>query len=294
MIHDDLFFKEKSLRAVRSLRAWAVLMALVALFAGCSQDDDLSDQTSPEQVGEISFNIGFATPKTRVTTDQLFNSTWQAGDEIGLFAVTRAAGATNALKPTDNYFNNVKLTRQNDGSWTTTETLYFPVSGNVLDFYAYYPYRASLDNLSTAFTVQTDQSAGDGFAQSDLLLAKTTGVAPTDDAVTLTFSHVMAMVQVEIPNMPNDASAWLLNVKTSARLEWMATAATGTDTRDVRMARVSGTNLFRSLVPVQTVAIGYKLFAVEKADATVYESLRLTNALTLTQGEVTKYTMAIP
>ncbi|MDR1866137.1 MAG: fimbrillin family protein, partial [Bacteroidales bacterium] len=77
----------------------AVLTGL-ALFASCSQDDDLSDQTSPEQVGEISFNIGFAAPKTRVTTDHLFNSTWQAGDEIGLFAVTRAAGATNALKPT--------------------------------------------------------------------------------------------------------------------------------------------------------------------------------------------------
>ena len=73
------------------------------LLAGCGHDDIEGD--GPDipvgQNGDIKFKIGFVqpdgvayatedndAPRTSVATDNQFRSTWEDGDEIGVFAVT--------------------------------------------------------------------------------------------------------------------------------------------------------------------------------------------------------------
>ena len=49
------------------------------------------------------------------------------------------------------------------------------------DFYAYYPYREEFTaGSSFTFTVQSDQSAGRNYTNSDLMSAVRQNVAPTD------------------------------------------------------------------------------------------------------------------
>lgn len=74
------------------------------------------------------------------------------------------------------------------------------------DFYAYYPYREEFTaGSSFTFTVQSDQSAGRNYTNSDLMSAVRQNVAPTADAVELTFSHRLTRLDIEL--MPGEGFA---------------------------------------------------------------------------------------
>lgn len=133
------------------------------------------------------------------------------GDEIGVFAV--ASGTALSATASGNYIHNAKLT-YNGSSWTQAEPLYWPRTAEnitALDFYAYYPYNASVaDPTAIAFSVKADQggttSGKSNYDLSDLLTAKSTCNAK-GSAVQLTFSHALAMVQVAIPGGKGWAAA---------------------------------------------------------------------------------------
>ncbi|MGC3978603.1 MAG: fimbrillin family protein [Paludibacteraceae bacterium] len=138
--------------------------------AGCSSDEDTNIQPEVKPGDEVQFNIGFG-PSTRATTDIAFNTVFEDGDEIGVFALKEGT--------TDVVAQNVRLVRIN-GNWvsaTDADKIYYPLDGSKLDFYAYYPYlgdhNTTMDNLS--FEVKADQSTATNYSKSDLLTAITIG-----------------------------------------------------------------------------------------------------------------------
>lgn len=249
------------------------VLLLFALLLGCSSDDDTSTPTEIKSNNEVQFNVGFGT-SPRTTTDLNFNSVFEDGDEIGIFAFKEGT--------TDVVAQNVKLVRVS-GNWaaaTDADKIYYPMDGRKLDFYAYYPYQGDYtttwDNLP--FEVQADQSTAANYSKSDLLTAIV--VAQNNNLVTLTFNHLMAMIQVTasrvapVPAFREGVDGFkvaLKNVKPkTTALNWMANAAdvdTSTPATDITMYRVPTTDgswVFRALIPSQQLATG-ELFRFNQA-----------------------------
>ena len=315
-------------------RKWMLAVAIPALlFASCSKDDPGMEPGGPATGGgDIKFEIGFApqggadqatagygAPHTRVATDADFKSTWEDGDEIGIFAVKRKQNETATLAASGNFIHNVKLTYSsaNGGSWSGPA--YWPNDGQLLEFYAYYPYDANATNpLNIAFNVAADQSGttDDGksnYNLSDLL----TAYSPFDpngvvykkgSTVMLQFSHALAMVQVTLDNTeggidPNDIGVTLRNVQTAAGLDMLDRSdvtATG-ETGDVTMHRVEqptdpdyrSSYTFRALVPTQTLPAGASICRIYNGDY-IYEGEKLSAALNLIDGRAELFTQKLP
>ena len=84
------------------------------------------------------------------------NTTWDAGDKIGVFMVKNGTGldASGIVGGGDNV---AYTTTTGNGTFTPTAGgLKFPADGSAVDFIAYYPYTGSLDNYTYAVDL-TDQ-----------------------------------------------------------------------------------------------------------------------------------------
>lgn len=271
---------------------------------------------------------GCEATQTRVATDNFFNSEWEEGDAIGLYAVNRASGEIKGLSsdPADNYYNNVKLTYSSVGGgvWTPETPLYFD-GANVLDFYAYYPYDpAATDPMVIAFNVQTDQSGTTGsksnYNLSDLLTAKADnsgygfGKAEFKNTpIPLIFSHALSLVQVEVPvpgkgfGPSENLVVRLRGVKAGATLDLNAASTTpgsgvtvpdaGNEATNITMHRVeqpgdanyTTSYTYRALVPAQEVARGNSLFWFEHEQRQLLRDGALTDKLTMTAGRAERY-----
>lgn len=309
---------------------WLLAAAVPAvLLTACSKDEvpGKPDGIGTES-GDIRFEIGFAAPaataeaglpQTRATTASDFTSAWEDGDEIGVFAV--ASGTALSATASGNYIHNAKLT-YNGSSWTQAEPLYWPRTAEnitALDFYAYYPYNASVaDPTAIAFSVKADQggttSGKSNYDLSDLLTAKSTCNAK-GSAVQLTFSHALAMVQVAIPGGKGwgggieGLTVTLRGVQTESTLDLSAVngttpgsgisvPATGNDATGITMYRMAeptdGNFLYRALVPAQTVAQGRSLFFFDTGDRQVFTDGALASDLTMTAGTAEKFERTLP
>lgn len=298
------------------------MLTILGMLASCSKEEMGVEQgDSPDaQSGEIRFEIGFASQneamqtdaQTRVATDTQFNSTWEEGDEIGIYAVKHG----EQLASSGNYIDNVKLTYKGD-KWTAEEAIYWPQNGAKYDFYAYHPYDdAATDPMSIAFNVDTDQSAVTGvksnYNLSDLLMAKNDNSGNgygKGETVKLSFSHALAMVQVDVSkSMVGDYPAdmlkvWLNGCTTGGVLNLSAQSATP-PTNAASPVKIKmypcpndgtpGIYAYRALVPVQTIAAGTALFSFGYDSGTLLRSKPLVESLSLMAGKAEKFDMTFP
>lgn len=291
------------------------------MLVSCRQDRLPADPAADPTADAISFEIVLSAP-SRVATDDAFASTWEEGDAIGIFAVKHATGSTAPLA-TDgsNYINNARLT-YTAGKWTPdpgTE-LWWADDGDVLDFYAYYPYTAGTTNpAAIAFAVPADQNgtaAGSGrpaYNATDILAAAapyngTVGYAK-GITVTLPFRHVLAMVQVTVdlrdpdrnPSALADLTVTLLGCRPDGTLDLTSgTATTLADNNANPVAPVvmyrsatpadasTAAFTFRALVPPQSIAAGSRSHVIRDGDEN-YPADILTSPLVLTGGKVTRF-----
>lgn len=149
-----------------------------------------NDNNTPSPQGEkvaVQFNGGI-----NVNTRAVDN-TWTSGDKIGIYMTTAGKGLTDQTI-SENVSNVAYQTNGNNAFSPVSggKTIYFPIDGNV-DFYAYYP-QATVDNYKVALNVadQTNQEA------IDFMYAKTTGCNKTVPQVSLTFSHQLSKLILDI------------------------------------------------------------------------------------------------
>lgn len=320
---------------MQTKRLTTALVALVALplllLSSCSNGDMEAGEPDGQtgNGGDIRFEIGFApqgndvaegTPQTKIVTAPDFTGTWENGDQIGVFACT----AGGSLATSGNYIHNVKMTYSSasGGTWMPATPLYWPGSRGKLDFYAYYPYDANATNpTAIAFNVLADQSgttsSKSNYSLSDLLTAKTANKNKAGGAVSLTFNHAFAMVQVSLDNQlgaidPNEeVVVKLRDVKAKAGLDLGAVtntpgsgvtlAATGNDATTIKMYRVEqpadanyrSSFTFRAVVPAQPMAKDANIFLIANGDL-LMRSSALTANITMTGGQAETFTQKLP
>lgn len=170
----------------RLFTAYGLLTLLITL-GSCSSDETLATERT-----DITFETGVA--------QRVMNTTWDAGDKIGVFMVKNGTGldASGIVGGGDNA---AYTTTTGNGTFTPTAGgLKFPADGTAVDFIAYYPYTGSLDNYTYAVDL-TDQRRP---STIDLLYANDAkGFSQSSNIVRLNFRHQLVRVELTIKSADN-------------------------------------------------------------------------------------------
>ncbi len=239
--------------------------ASLLMLASCTNDEELLPSTKNDSVTKgIKFELLTAGGVSRVSTDDNFKTTFDNGDEVGLFAVAHTAGENGNLASAGNYADNYKLTYVG-GQWVIDKDVAFPQDGMALDFYAYYPYVENVDPKAIAY----DASA----AMYDLMMAKTADIDNSVETVTLTFYHQLGMLDASIIAGSGNALA-VEGVCPSATFNLAgygseSVMTVGDEAKEFAMARYEGKN-FRAYVPAQQFADGAKIIIKSGNDTQDY------------------------
>ena len=286
-----------------SATGWLLLLTLqfamaLVLFLSCR--DDISAPAEPDRAIRLEMTFGAS---SRVVTDPDFASGWEPGDAVGLFAVKRAAASAAPLASADNYIHNARVAYTPGDGWVADEALRFPEDGEVLDFYAYYPYSTSVtDPTAIAVAARVDQDAvgadgRSGFDASHWLAALGDnggeGYAAGAGAVVLEFRHVLAMVEVRVDDPAPILSVTLHGCPAAGMLDLTNTVVTPTGAAaDIAMycpgVSGDGSRAFRALVPPSDIAAGERPYTIV-AGTFLFPAARLASPLVLTAGEVTRF-----
>lgn len=163
------------------------LLTLLITLGSCSSDETLATERT-----DITFETGVA--------QRVMNTTWDAGDKIGVFMVKNGTGldASGIVGGGDNV---AYTTTTGNGTFTPTAGgLKFPADGTAVDFIAYYPYTGSLDNYTYAVDL-TDQRRP---STIDLLYANDAkGFSQSSNIVRLNFRHQLVRVELTIKSADN-------------------------------------------------------------------------------------------
>ncbi|MCQ2176311.1 MAG: fimbrillin family protein [Bacteroidales bacterium] len=192
--------------------------AMIVCLASCTKEQAVKTISS----NEIQFNISLAGHSSQVSKASA--TAFEADDAVSLYAVEYNGDTQMPLQIGGNYINNEKLT-YSGSAWSSVSKLYW--SANACDFYAFYPYQASIGSVEDyPFSVSVDQS-GEGYEASDLMFAKAEKVAKEAGSVSLQFNHMMSKCRVAIVkgpkfegDIPNDIVAHIYNTTTDCKVDW--------------------------------------------------------------------------
>lgn len=263
-----------------------IIYLLPLLWLSCSNDVlEVPFEGGEENKSQIIFETGFQNGMARVTTDANFKSKFEVGDAIGLFVVKRNKNEEVSLKAENNHYQNVKLTLGESGTWVSNTEMLYASEGEVLDFYAYYPYQAQVKKADEiSFAVRTAQdmivSGKSNFDASELLVSNSAIGIEKDAVVHLNFVHKLAMVYVEVPRLEMNGTIlkgvgprstlelYLPAVQTSGTLSLIDNKITLSSEKNIiRMQRVeqpsdenyADSYTFRALLPAQQLSADPKI-----------------------------------
>lgn len=261
-----------------------LLSACVMLAVSCSQEADelLTKQGLELSSSTVTFNASFGGETTRAT-----ETAFETGDQIGVWAVQ----ASNTLKSSGNYADNVPY-RFSGNSFAASGTgISLPNSGAGLAYYAVYPYSASFTNTGNlSFTVKTNQNSHASYTASDLCIG--TAASTTERSVNLTFDHVLSRVMVRLTGSAltnKQVSVKLRNVLTTTAINMQTAKFQSQDNsvKDVVMYEESK-NVFVAVVAPQLIPAGQALVEVTINGEANYASFDYD--MTLNSGKQTTLT----
>ena len=263
-----------------------------ALLAGCTQEPDGLDITTP------------TTPEIRIdgSIDQQYISRvddggFCDGDQIGLYGVNYTEDNTLAgeLKDNGNQVNNARYTFDEENwRWVSAGSVYYKDAVTNIDLYGYYPYGKPESVSAYQFEVKQDQSGKNvenGYAMSDFLWGKATGIAPTEQKIMLYFNHIMACANVILKEGDGfaegefaalDKAVLVANTTRSSHIDLSTGAVTATGEAEAEgIIMKQGADGFRAVVVPQNMEAGAVLFRItvdginynfKRADAFAFES----------------------
>lgn len=268
------------------MRKQLIYLIMAVSVGGFSSCNNGYENDFEENNREIDFRINIS--HTRTVTEEKV-TTFVPEDRIGIFGIER--GGTKVFN------KNVEYTYTGENEWTAKPAITFPITGEEVDFYAYYPYGA-YESTTFDFTVLTDQSADNGYAISDLLMAKNTTAQLNDEFIALQFTHAMAMIEVK-PVFPEGADVELHTVKmTAVRIAEVdivrqtANVKAGIEAEEITLCKV-GEGVYRAVVPVQILKGRILEFAgINKSTglSAIYD-YSLTQEKTLVANSITTFTI---
>jgi len=244
-----------------------ILMAAVAAMVSCS--DNVENVPTTPETDRLPINI--STTLTRAT-----DSAFEAGDKVGIFVVNEP----NALATSGNHVDNMGFTYTT--TWTPDTPIYWLDQTTKADFYCYYPYAEAANTAAHAFATKADQSSLANYKASEFLWGKTTGVAPTEEAVNITTNHTFSNALVILK--PGDGfteeslaaatkSVKICGIKTNATID-LATGVATANGNATEITPYLENGQYRALIVPQTTAEGALIVVtVDGVDYTLSRSM---------------------
>lgn len=193
----------------------ALLFASATMLAACDSKELVKPDEPPQAKDKVPLQLTSGISTTRGMT-RAFDTSWDANDQIGVFATVagNSASITNSgSQVNSNIAYKITTTEQTlDGSThdykpfepsTEGTLIYLPADGSDIDVYAYYPWTSGVSASSPlSITIPTTQTLANQ-KSVDVLKAKalTTSGSPIDiDHTTaqLLFSHVLSKVIIKV------------------------------------------------------------------------------------------------
>lgn len=179
---------------MKSYKYIFMLLGLLAVSCTEEQNIDNGNDVQGEPVS-ISFGAGLNDYISRVSQD---GSSWNKGDQIGVFAFNKETGEQltdgNTLYVSDNEGEQVSFSSENP--------IVLKADGTNVDFVAYYPYSGQIDNCSVSVDIS---SQSEGSSEYDLLYGKpetTFSYTGTEDTkVNMIFSHSLSKVVLRFTDL---------------------------------------------------------------------------------------------
>lgn len=210
-------------------------IAAVSVFAACNKEP----QETPSNSLQIKLNASLY--NFTKATDTAF----EANDAISV----------NLYKGEDSYINNAMFTY--NGSALTSETQYnwYPETDVVGTITAFYPYATLAEGATNhTFTINADQSTVANFKASDFMTAITTS-SPTENSVTLPFTHALAKIVVTIVNETTETvnAVMLTGVKGSVSYD-LKTGAISTTGSAGTVSALNNNSTWEVIIAPQTAS----------------------------------------
>ncbi len=219
-----------------------LLLFVVAILASCSdKSKDIDSSTSMvEPELEVSFTAAISTD-TRVTND-----VFETGDII----LVKAFEGSNAFGSQASY------TYGGTSFEGTTNTIVRENETQELSYIAAYPSTVSSFGTNFSFTVNSDQSYGDLYEFSDLLVASCSATTETTPA--LTFKHALSSLLINFTFTGDVASAGTLKIyaKATADVDLSADTYVGSGSTVALTPATYGTNSYVVIFAPQTITAG--------------------------------------
>lgn len=167
------------------------MFAALLLLTGCGSDDNKIDNLWH---GEIRFASDVTTSSASTDANTPPDTQIANGQEVGLFINENATPSTvigDNLKYVADGAGGLKLAAD-----PKQETPYYPNTGNNVTIIAYQPYneKATIDNNTYDFEVQSDQSKDVDYYNSDLLYSASADYARQSAAHNLEFKHKLSKI----------------------------------------------------------------------------------------------------
>lgn len=187
----------------------ALLIAGIASFSSCSQEEDLNGgETSLSNGLQITVSDGGyldTTPGTRAI-EKGYTTEFTEGDEIGIFGVDANGIVEN--------INNRKCTMTAGGNWEIAgeQIKYNGSDFKKMKFYAYYPYNANVKfnaevdepfaEYISEWALGNDQS-GEKYTKYDLMTSASGAVVDNrfKGEINFTMQHCMALAVLKMPKL---------------------------------------------------------------------------------------------
>ena len=178
------------MKATKFISACAVLAAL----ASCSNEHELSQQSAEDTPIRIQANVGGITTRagSSIQGNQFDNT-----ESVNVYIYEHTTGG----QATYTYGNggNGLVTCTADGNGNLNPgSIFYPKNGNGIDVYGVYPTTVTENNSSQEFSVKTNQSGDTEYKASDLMYASCVTNHKKGTPVSLTFTHKLSKVTVEL------------------------------------------------------------------------------------------------
>lgn len=269
----------------------SALAALMLTSCGGGSENSGDNPVNPQPPTPVKKEIRISS--RAASSDFSFNN----GDAIGVYVVNYSGSTPGTLASSGNHIDNMKFTT-NGTSWNGASKLYWKDETTKTDFYGYWPYTASINNVSAvSFSVKADQNNAANFRASEFLWGKQSAVAPTSSTVNLSLSHRMSQVNVKVQAgngftteelSAADIAVTINNVKTASTVNLSTGAVTATGSEStVKMLKDSNL-MYKAIVVPQTVAESALITVKVGAD-----SYRLTKGMTFESGKTHTATVTL-
>lgn len=268
----------------------------LTVLSSCGSSDDLTDNTATDE-NKIQLQSGLATTRA----GQSIQSTeFDKGEQVNVFlseVVTVDQTASTKYNQPMTY-----VTSNTTGSMTPANSIfpYYPSNGRNIDLWACYP--ASINQNSTTFTVESNQTAKDGYKRSDLMFAVKSGITRQKEIVPITFYHKMAKVCINL-TVPDGKDVSILdnsrvNITNVARTIAIkpSTQYIGTTTAELTNigtvnASINGSLNCSAIIVPQTVEPGYFL-EIRLSNGDILNYL-LPQSITFAPGTVNTFAISV-